>query len=331
MRVKETIYMKENKPVSDIKSLSEILNSPELPHERKKSKIEFFPLTVSLLAKITPMLGESNNMLCDYTPGGLLFGMRRLYSPTVCVCEDKLFLSVLSDDRTHRDYLMPVGGDIAESLELLDRYTREHNLPFSIHTTQKYAELAARYFRCGYEISDELCDYVYNAHDLALLEGAKYHTQRTNIRKLQREHESWSYVRINDKNLADAVAFADALFAGQTGDGSRFWQAGVDIVYDALYNLEALSLRSGMLYVDGKTAGIAIGYVKQEMLYIHVLRANREIWGAWNLLCREFVADNLEGVRYVNMEDDLGEEGVRRMKMSYCPIEYIKRARADIR
>ncbi len=300
-------------------------NEPAITNE----PLEFFPLGISLLERITPMLAASKIMLCDYTPGGLLFGIRRLYSPAVCVRGASLFISFLSEDRTHREYLVPTNAD-EESLELLRDYARANNLPLAVHGTERAAELTAKYYRCGYELSDELCDYVYDAQALASLEGAKYHSQRTNIRKLQREHESWSYERIDESNLAEAVAFADMLFSNHPDDESKYYSAGVDIVYDSLANLERLSLRGGLLRVDGAVCGVAVGFVKHRMLYIHILRASREIWGAWNLLCREFVLDNLADIEYVNMEDDLGDEGIRRMKMSYSPIEYIKRAKTIV-
>ncbi len=292
--------------------------------------LEFVPLNIPMLCRITPILEKSKHMLCDYTPGGLLFGMRKLYSPAVCVMGDSLFVSFLSEDRMSREYLIPTcGGE--ESLELLARYARERRQPITLHGTVSEAEAVARYFQSGYEVSDELCDYVYDAHALATLEGSKYHTQRTNIRKFAREHVSWGYERIDEHNLTDAVEFADRLFLNVKDDGSRFYRSGVEIVYDTLANLDALSLRGGLLRADGKVCGVAVGFVKHAMLYIHVLRADRSVWGAWNVLCRDFVQDNLADIEYVNMEDDLGDEGVRRMKMSYAPVKFIKRARAIVK
>ena len=294
-----------------------------------EAELEFVPLNISLLCRITPLLAESRHMLCDYTPGGLLFGMRRLYSPAVCVRDGCLFVSFLSDDRMHREYLIPTGNG-EESLALLARYAGETGHPITLHGTPEGAESVARYFRSGYEVSDELCDYVYDARALAALEGSSYHTQRTNIRKFEREHPAWAYERINAHNLPEAVAFADRLFSSIADDGSRFFRAGVEIVYDTLSNLDALSLRGGLLRADGTVCGVAVGFVKHGMLYIHVLRADRAVWGAWNMLCREFVRDNLADIEYVNMEDDLGDEGIRRMKMSYAPLRFIKRARTTV-
>ena len=83
-----------------------------------KSTLEFLPLNVKLLSKITPMLCECPYMLCDYTPGGLLFGMKRLYSTEVCVADGRVFLSVISDDRMRREFIMPT-GELSSSVEML--------------------------------------------------------------------------------------------------------------------------------------------------------------------------------------------------------------------
>ena len=276
------------------------------------------------------MLTECPYMLCDYTPGGLLFGMKKLYSTEVCIADGRVFLSVISDDRMRREFILPT-GELLSSVGMLYKYAEERGIECVLQGTCAEAELVAKEFSCGYEISDGLFDYVYDARSLARLEGAAYHTQRTNIRKLWREHESWRYERVTKENRADAIEFADRLFSELPSDGTLHFQAGVDIVYDSLSNLEALSLRAGVLYVDGRVEAVCVGYVKHEMLYIHVLRASRKITGAWQLLCSEFVADNLGEIKYVNMEDDLGHAGLSRMKMSYSPIEYIKRARVIIR
>jgi len=295
-----------------------------------ESELDFVPLTIKSLSKLTPKLKESRAMLCDYTPGGLLFGMRKLYSPIISSTPDAVFISVRSDTDLCREYMLPIGADIS-SIDILYEHAKKNNDPLTVGALPQYeAEMIARRFHCGYEMTGELCDYVFDAKALATLEGSSYQTQRTNIRKLSREHESWSYARIDKTNVGDAVAFANELFRGAVSDGSRFWQAGVDIVYDSLKNLDALDLVGGILYVDGACAGVAVGFIKHEMLYIHVLRAKREIWGAWNLLCREFVADHQSEIKYVNMEDDLGNSGIRRMKMSYAPIEFINRCKVKL-
>ncbi len=298
--------------------------------EKTKGELDFIPLTVKSLSKLKSKLADCRSMLCDYTTGGLLFGMRSLYSPQYAQGSHATYISVRSDDGAQREFLLPLPYS-TDAVDELYEYTKKKNIPLIFSgLTENFAAHIARHLHCGYSMTDELCDYVYNAKALATLEGSSYHTQRTNIRKLQRTHENREYRKITEDNLSDALAYADRLFSGFNADGSTFAQAGKEIVYDSLQNLDSLGMSGGILYVDGRACGVAAGTVKRDMLYIHVLRADREIWGAWNLLCREFVSAHADKINYVNMEDDLGDSGIRRMKMSYAPIEFINRCRVEI-
>ncbi len=293
-------------------------------------ELEFLPLSIKALSSLKKALDECPAMLCDYTTGGLLFGMKTLYRPRYAKGKHATYISVRSEDGKKREFLLPIPYS-TDAIDELYEYTKRKGIPFVISGIPlNFASHIARHLKCGYTMTDELCDYVYDSQSLATLEGSSFHTQRTNIRKLQRLHETWEYKEITKADLSDAKAYADSLFSNFDAESSKYAQAGKDIVYDSLNNLAALGMSGGILYVDGKAAGVAVGTVKREMLYIHVLRADREIWGAWNLLCREFVAAHADKIKYVNMEDDLGDEGIRRMKMSYAPIEFINRCKVEL-
>ncbi len=299
-------------------------------NESKQAELEFLPLNIKLLSGIAEQLTECKAMLCDYTTGGMLFGMRSLYFPQYSQGENATFVSVRSEDGQNCEFLLPMPYS-TDAIDELYEYTKKKKIPM-IFTglTSRYATHIAKHLRCGYTMTDELCDYVYDAKALATLEGNSYHTQRTNIRKLQRTYESWEYRPLTKHNVSDALGYADRLFADFDPSESKYSQAGKDIVYDSVSNLDALGMMGGVLYVEGKACGVAVGSIKHDMLYIHVLRADREIWGAWNLLCREFVLAHVDKIKYVNMEDDLSDEGIRRMKMSYAPIELINRCRIEV-
>ncbi len=302
-------------------------------YKQKKSaastygELDFLPLSIKELPYLLPSLSECKAMLCDYTAGGLLFGIHRLYAPQYSKGKNATYISVRSEDGSSREFLLPLPYS-TEAIDELCEYTKRKNLPLVFSgLTEKYAMHIARHLHCSYSMTDELCDYVYDAKALSTLEGSDYHTHRTNIRKLQRMCNSWEYKALTKENIGQALDYADRLFADLDEESNKYASSGKDIVYDSLRNFDSLCLYGGVLYVDGNVCGVAVGSIKQDMLYIHVLRADRDIWGAWNLLCREFVSAHADKIKYVNMEDDLGEEGIRRMKMSYAPIEFINRCR----
>ena len=69
-----------------------------------------------------------------------------------------------------------------------------------------------------------------------------------------------------------------------------------------------------------------IGYVEQQAdmhadttLYEELKKAFADIQGAYPIINREFVLHAAKGYKYINREEDLGEEGLRKAKMSYNP------------
>ena len=302
----------------------------DIDTQKSDGELCFTRLDTEGLSRLKEKLTECDSALCDYTTGGLLFGMRSLYKPEIAEGACASFISVLSEEGGEREFLMPIPFSL-DAVDELCAYAKKENAPLTFSgLSEPYAKIIAEHLNAEYSMTDRLSDYVYDAQALSALEGKHYHTQRTNIRKLERTHKSWEYQSITAENLPDAIACADALFEGLDLQ-EKYAEAGRDIVYDSLYNLDALGMSGGILYIDGTAAGIAVGTLKQEMLYIHVLRARREIWGAWNLLCREFVRAHAGKAKLVNMEDDLDNEGIRRMKRSYSPINFIKRCRIEVK
>lgn len=287
-------------------------------------KIHFSPLNITKLSEIAKKLKECPYALCDYTTGGLLFGIRELYSPEISEVNDHIFLSVKEDDGK-RKFLMPISKDSERSLLLLKEYTDKNNIPLTFTAlTESAAQIVSKVLGTECYALDEGYDYVYDANSLAYLTGSGYHTQRTNIRKLEREHGAYVYEPLCEDNREDALSFWRELFEDSVSEHPQ-WKAGVEITHDAIAYSDLLGLEGGVLYVEGKVCAVAVGSIKNEMLYIHVLRASREIAGAWNLMCREFVLSKIGRIKYVNMEDDLSDAGIRRMKMSYRPIRFLYR------
>jgi hypothetical protein len=63
-----------------------------------------------------------------------------------------------------------------------------------------------------------------------------------------------------------------------------------------------------------------------DTLHTHIEKADKEIRGSYQMIVREFNAANLDkGIKYTNRQDDAGDEGLRRSKLSYHPCEIIEK------
>ena len=89
---------------------------------------------------------------------------------------------------------------------------------------------------------------------------------------------------------------------------------------------EQLKLVGGILRVDGKVVAFTIGEaVNEDVFVVHIEKAYAEINGAYPAINQEFVKHEASQYRYINREEDLGMEGLRKAKMSYRPVILLER------
>ena len=166
-------------------------------------------------------------------------------------------------------------------------------------------------------------DYVYNAKELMELSGKKYHKKKNHINAFLKEYEGRYEIKIptcSDKD--DIIEFLNR------------WHKQRNIVdeynrdYYELKGIEEVLNHCNMIkyymmciYIDGKMEAFTLGtYLKTEKtVYVHVEKANPEIRGLYPFINQQFLIKCFPDARYVNREDDMGLEGLRKAKMSYNP------------
>ena len=95
---------------------------------------------------------------------------------------------------------------------------------------------------------------------------------------------------------------------------------------EVLNNLDLYDMKGGLLMVEDRLAGFSLGEVLGDTLFIHIEKADREIFGAYQMLVSQFAqAYAGEGVSFLNREDDVGDPGLRTSKLSYHPVALLEK------
>ena len=85
----------------------------------------------------------------------------------------------------------------------------------------------------------------------------------------------------------------------------------------------ALGLEGGLIRVYGEVVAFTMGdRLNSDTYDVHFEKAYGELQGAYAMINREFarwVRAKHPNVRYLNREDDMGVEGLRKAKESYYP------------
>lgn len=178
-------------------------------------------------------------------------------------------------------------------------------------------------------------DYIYSAESLRTLSGSKLHGKRNHINKFMSLYgERCSYMPYSPEYEGACMRLEENWACAQAGGGAltQALEDEVESVRRALQNAGALGLLGGMILVDGKVVAFTLGErIADSMALIHVEKADVQIPGAYAMINREFIEREFPDVSYVNREEDMGNEGLRRAKRSYCPVKMIEKFGATLR
>lgn len=290
--------------------------------------LEFKPIELKDKAIIEKYYKKENHFLCEYCFTDL-FIWGKHYNTQYAVYNDFLYLRSDGDKGT-RCYTVPEGeGDFTQAVNNLLDYineTGEKWILVSIYKEQK--EKLEQYFpdKFVFEENRDNADYVYLAEKLATLSGKKLHKKKNHINRFYREYEGrWSYEELNDENVSEFFNYQldwcdrDNQFLGEL--------CAVSI---ALKNYKELGIVGGILRVDGKIAAVTLGSKSfDDTMIVHIEKADYTINGAYQVINQQFVLNSCKDVKYVDREEDLGIEGLRKAKESYYPefitLNYIGR------
>ena len=75
-----------------------------------------------------------------------------------------------------------------------------------------------------------------------------------------------------------------------------------------------------MIRADGEVVAFAVGeQINEDTLVVHIEKAFSEVPGAYAIINQQFLVHEADELKYVNREDDVGEPGLRKAKLSYHP------------
>lgn len=167
-------------------------------------------------------------------------------------------------------------------------------------------------------------DYIYGREKLATLAGRKLHGKRNHIHRFEEANPDWRYESISDENEEACAKMAmlwcmdncmanDATIEFDKIDESKL------VVY-AIRHRKELGLIGGALLAGDRVIAITLGErLTDDTFVVHFEKAFANIQGAYPMVNREFVRHELGAYDFVNREEDLGMEGLRKAKLSYYP------------
>lgn len=257
---------------------------------------------------------------------------RNEFNIKFAIFDGTLIKAYFKDDGSIWGYCMPTGKNIRGALNCImeDASERGKNPYIVMLTTGQRGMLESVYpSKFIYERSPENQDYIYFTKDLVTLQGKKFHAKRNHISKFYKTYSDTRFETIDSSNKNDAMQVVLEWCSENNINPDEHEETKV--IREALEISDEFDMRGAVLYVEEKPVAMTLGSEISHLVFdINFEKALREYDGVYAVINNEF-AKTLTKYEYINREEDMGLEGLRKSKLSYNPCIIIDRFNARLK
>ena len=278
---------------------------------------------------INSCIAVSGTMASDASFANIYL-LRNKYSTKISRYKD-FIIRKYSGKGARCGYTFPLGkGDVAKALAEIEKDAKEcgERLQFAFVTEEQKEVLEnAMPARFCYSSDAGDSDYIYLRSELASLSGKAFHKKKNHFSKFVRTYPDYKYYEIGACNIYDAQKVADAWYYEHLQDEDASQLAEYKAIKEALENVEELGLIGGIIYVNDSPCAMTIASkINENTVDVHFEKAVGEyaLNGGYAAINKLF-SEKLDGVTWLNREEDIGIEGLRKAKLSYRPKIMLKK------
>lgn len=282
----------------------------------------FKPIDLEIKNSLNSYLEKYAVNICDLGLG-YLYIWQTVDNSQVTLINDNLCI-LNNTEYAGKFFLEPIGTqNIPQTIETCLKHSGKiSNISEDFYT--RFPELA-KY--TPHELPDNF-DYIYSTQSLAELAGTKFHDKRNHIHKFKRNYPYYKYLPITPDFLPKAIAIFESWAKDNPANTTQKITAKMQ--KDALINtfkyFTDCNISGGYIESEQKIFGFIIGSpLNNNTFGMHFQYCLSDIPGIYQILSQEFCQQIRQQYLYVNLEEDLGMPGLKKMKLSYHPEKIIKK------
>ncbi len=285
--------------------------------------------------KMRRIIGDSGAQGSDACAVNI-FLLREKYNIKTAIENDTLYRLYTGTRLQGRSGMgFPLGGNTDEALQALVKDCREKGKPPRfIYLSEEQKQKVSEFFpEMIFDTYDGNFDYMYEASHLADLAGRKNTKKRNRVNHFLREYPDWEIRFFDNKSdgdfLQDMISVEERWFAGLDERVDSVFVERLEI-YEACRCWKELGFVGAVIYVKGEPAAMSMASeispgtfdINFEKCYGDFAQA-----GGFAVINKFFTEHLIKeyGARWINREEDIGLEGLRRAKMAYHPDRMLQK------
>ena len=262
-----------------------------------------------------------------------LYMWRKYNSLTYEIINDYLCVSGVAQGKpfilpplTRGDYHM---ASLSDTLDMIMERFKEHNQPFKMklvpkHMNDLFDKTKPNQFR--FQADRDNFDYVYLTQSLIELKGRKLHSKKNHWNYFM-NFVPHQYVPLTRDLVGGCKNLVKELKEGNyTNTEIALLDSEEYSIGEALDNLEYLGFKGGAILINDKVEAFTFGEpLSKDTMVVHIEKANSQIRGLYQAINQQFCLHECSEFEYVNREEDMGFEYLRKAKKSYHPVKMVEK------
>lgn len=222
-------------------------------------------------------------------------------------------------------FYLPLSNDMNSALSELNELCKIENIDFSICPIDENQTVFFSSPEYKVERKDIYDEYLYDRAKMETLSGKSLQSKRNHISRFKRDNPEYTLRKIEKKDFPYLIELAKMIVDTFPEEMHESLSDEFSALKNALEVWDEFNLDGLLIEVDGKI--IAYTIVEKMGCYaiIHFEKAIQEITGAYQTINQEYVKTLGPEIEIINRQEDLGLEGLRKAKLSYKPIDFIKK------
>lgn len=258
-----------------------------------------------------------------------LFAWRYYYK--IKYAELNEYLCIIAEPQKETPYaFMPIGeydeASFDSTILEITKYFKNKNWK---PVFKKITEDELKYFQKHVKSPDDIVydrdnsDYLYLTSDLIYLRGKKFDGKRNHLNKFKKNN-TFFYVPLECSLISECSRIMEDWCKTKNCDCKEGDYCERLANMEILNNYKALDCKGALINVNGKFEAFSVGeMITKDTAVIHIEKADTRIEGLYPLINQQFCENAWHDTIYINREQDLGMEGMRKAKLSYNPIKMV--------
>ncbi len=283
--------------------------------------LEFREIELGDRERINSALKASDRRGCEYSFANNM-AWRRLAGSRIAFYKDFYICCAFETEDGVPQYILPAGsGDIREVIGEMSRYSASLGKPLVVRgVTEEMLTVLDELFPGGFTAQADRgnADYIYASADLIALPGRKYHAKRNHLaRFMEQEHE---FSLITEKDFDDCLTFAVETYNSRNSTDQHSFVAEQFAINTFFTYFNELGLTGGVIRSGGRVRAVTIGErLNSDTFCVHIEKADTSVSGIYAGINNLFASAAAADMKYINREEDMDIEGLRKAKLSYHP------------